>query len=382
MEAPTAIRSGGRPAARIVLVAASLVTIVTASACDRPTVRGKRVGEWILALRASDPRTRLTAAHVLAEARGAGRLAIKPLVAALGDPVDAVREQAAYALGAIGTDATRFLAPRLDDPQIGPGEARWVARALAGIGRRDPVARERLLAASRASLPVQRVAAVRALGHTRDRAVTERLIELLGGEDALLRRDAALSVAHLGEAGRTAIPLLVQQVRVDDRELVIACLTALGAVGRHVPAGSHDAAATRNALAAAFPSADPQVRVAAARMAADLGPIALDSLPSLGALLADASPAVRDAAGRAVAVLAPAVDDATVATLVATANTPGGDAARVGAIRALGAAGAHAKGATDALTALGKDRDGDIRRAASEALGKIVTATARAASAG
>ncbi len=382
MREPTAIRRGGRPAARTALVAASLVAVFTASACNRPTVRGKRVGEWVLALRASDPRTRLTAAHVLAEARGAGRLAIKPLVAALGDPVDAVREQAAYALGAIGSDATRFLLPRLDDPKLTPGEARWVAQSLAGIARQDPAARARLLEASRSPALVVRVAAVRALGATRDPAVAERLIELLDGEDPLLRRDAALALAHMGSAGRAAIAVLVQHLRVDDRELVVACLTALGAVGRSVDVASPDAVAVRNGMAAVFPSTDSVVRVAAARAAAELGPLALDSLPSLGALLADLSPAVREAAARAMAVLAPAVDDVTVATLVATATTPGSESTRLGAIRALGAAGAHAKDATDALTALGKDRDGDIRHAASEALGKIVTATARTAKAG
>ncbi|MFN7953882.1 MAG: HEAT repeat domain-containing protein [bacterium] len=360
----------------------SLLALVAATGCDRPSVRGKRVGEWVIALHASDPRTRLTAAHVLADARGAGRLAIKPLVTALGDPADAVREQAAYALGAIGRDATRFLAPRLDDPKLTPGEARWVARALAAIARTDPAARERLLAASRASTPAVRVAAVRALGHTRDPAVAERLIELLDGEDALLRRDAALALAHMGVAGRAAIAVLVQHLRVDDRELVTACLTALGAVGRSVEVAAPEAAAVRNGLAAAFPSADPLVRVAAARAAADLGPLALDSLPSLGELLADSNPVVRESAVHALAALAPAVDDSNVSSLVHTASTAGPEAPRVGAIHALGALGARAHAATDALTALSKDRDGDVRRAASEALGKVVTATTRAARAG
>ena len=256
---------------------------------------------WVVELSASDPRARLGAAHALSGFGPHARLAIKPLVARLRDPVVAVREQAAYALGAIGGQATAFVAPILTAPGLDPETARFAALALARIARTDSAARDVLVAATSSPDVIAKVAAVRVLGVTEDPALTARLTELLGGADPATQRDAAISLARMKGAGRAAIPTLIGLVRVDDRDLVLSALTALGAVGRGADPSSSDGQALASAVAAAAPHRDPLVRVAAARAAGELAAAGAASLAELGGLLGDAQPMVRDAAAHALA---------------------------------------------------------------------------------
>lgn len=363
---------------RLALASALALTAAATGCGGSLRVEGRRVSEWVIALHATDPRERIGAARALAGFGARARLGIKPLVAALRDPVIGVREQAAYALGAIGGEATAFVAPILTETALDPETARFAALALARIGRNDASARAALVAAAGAADLVPRVAATRVLGVTGDATLATRLIEQLGGTEPAAQRDAALSLARMGSAGRAAIPTLIGLVRVDDRDLALGALTALGAVARGVDPASNEAHAVASAIAAAAPHRDALVRVAAARTAGELGAVGARSLGELGTLLADSQPPVRVAAAHAVAALAPAVSDERIAALVHLATTPGDEAPRVGAIRALGALGARAASATEPLAALAKERDADLKRAAAEALGKIVTARTKA----
>ena len=68
---------------------------------EPPSYLGVAIGDWVAALKSSDPLERRLAAHALAEIGGAARKAVPALTEALRDPVSFVRVWAAAALARI-----------------------------------------------------------------------------------------------------------------------------------------------------------------------------------------------------------------------------------------------------------------------------------------
>ncbi len=357
------------------LVALLMLALVPACAGDRPTVEGQRVTDWVLLLRSPSGADRAHAAHALAQFGPYARIAIKPLVTALGDPIEPVREEAAMALGAMAPDATPLVARVLTAPTVNPEIGRWAALALGTMARTDPRAGEALLTASRSHEAKEQALSLQGLAACGDEISVKRLAELLDGTDRHLRLDAAEALGRVGTGARAAVPELAQAARVDDRDLSLAVLAALGSAARGAERGSTTATVVTSVLSGAMQHADPLVRATAARAAADLASPGTATVQGLAGLLADPAPAPRAEASHTLGLLAPRVDDATL-TALTTATSEGARAARVSALHALGALGARAHGAIPVLGPLTKDRDADVRRAASDAVDHILRASA------
>lgn len=120
-----------------------------------------------------------------------------PLVAALGDRSEQVRQDAAMALGEIGdTDAVEPLVAALGDSSAGVRES--AARALGWIG--DAQATEPLIAALGDKDWRVRKAAARALETTGDERATAPLLAALEDKSREVCKVAAFALAEIGDA--------------------------------------------------------------------------------------------------------------------------------------------------------------------------------------
>ncbi|MFW6286561.1 MAG: MFS transporter [Candidatus Sumerlaeota bacterium] len=124
-------------------------------------------------------------------------IAVGDLIDRLDDPSSDVREEAAYALSAIGSpDAIEALIRKLDDPDS--DLAPHIARALRR--RRSPQALEALLRKVESQDPETRRESVRALGAIGDRRASKALMSILqSSEDMTLVNASSEALARLGE---------------------------------------------------------------------------------------------------------------------------------------------------------------------------------------
>jgi HEAT repeat protein len=167
----------------------------------------------------------------------------------------------------------------------------------------------------------------------------------------------------LKDGGRSALPVLVEVLRKDDRaEARWRAADLLGQIGPE----ARESSPAMAALVAALRDRDPYVRTVAATALASIGPAGPDALPPLRDMLNDGErvPALR-ALARYGAEAAPAIpraiellddDDSEV---------------RWNAARTLGKIGPAAREAVPALVAALKDDDALVREHAAEALGDI-----------
>jgi HEAT repeat protein len=190
--------------------------------------------------RAHSAEERLRATRALSGARAT--LAVDELIAALDDPSQMVREEAALALGEIGDErAVEPLIERLAEPETGIVDE--CARALGRLG---------------------------------DRRAVEPLLALLRDGDRLNRALAARALGRIGV--REAAPDIASVLGVCDpateSEVMEACISALGALGNP---------AAVSVLGSLLVSEERSIRLASARAIGDIGdaasgPLLLDAL--------------------------------------------------------------------------------------------------------
>jgi HEAT repeat protein/lysophospholipase L1-like esterase len=216
-------------------------------------------------LRAEDPSVRAAAAWA-AGPRKDGRM-VPLLVAALEDPEEAVRREAARALGHLGgaADPARpALHVALGDPRP---SVRWAAsRALFHLGLRP------------SELPP--------------------LTSALASEDPYVRGFAAFSLGEMGAPARDAVPALAQALRHPDGYTRGGAVSALAKLG---PVAVEAVPALLDGLA----SDDGDRRWKAARTLGRIGPAAQAAVPDLVRALTDPNEHVRVHAARALARIRP-----------------------------------------------------------------------------
>jgi HEAT repeat protein len=181
------------------------------------------------------------------------------------------------------------------------------------------------------------------------------LTEFLKDKDWMVRKNAVEVLQNWGPAAKEAVPallgLLVSPTAQDGQVQPAAVETAAGVISG----------------AAAF---DPQIRQVVAADLGRIGPAAPETVPALTQLLKHKSPPVRQAAASILAKFGPAAA-AAVPALVELAKSD--TETRTTVAETLGAIGPAAENAVPTLAEWAKDaNNGDLRKAAIEALGKIV----------
>ncbi|MEW6368894.1 MAG: HEAT repeat domain-containing protein [Acidobacteriota bacterium] len=295
------------------------------------------------------------------------------------DPNPRVRESAAGIAGHLGySDCSRRLLELCNDPS----ESVRCAAVEGLAGASEPQARHMLIHALRCDTPQAREAAARALGKADPATAIEPLIEALDDPEPWVRYHAARSLGN--HAAPAAIERLALAVQSDPAKPVrAAAIEAVGQIGgdraAHILAPlvrSDDAELARAALHAlarldhpdALPSiqwalhaSDPEIRANAAQALADRGgPGVAEALEWMAAT--DTDPW---------AVL-------STINALGTMKTP----AAIAALISLSAEPAHREACVQALDVVGEEQieevakgllqhEGEVQRAAREALGRI-----------
>src|SRR5262249_41992304 len=159
----------------LLLAALSLLLVSADLPAQQSGFLGKSLNQWLEDLSSRDARERRAAAFALGKTGGAAVAAVPRLVHTLRDPVPAVREAAAYALGEIGPTSWDQTLPSLlnllakDDESL---VRRSAAYALGQFGKSLPTASPEQVSAVRDALS-------RALGDT-DAAVRQNAAWALG----------------------------------------------------------------------------------------------------------------------------------------------------------------------------------------------------------
>ncbi len=179
------------------------------------------------------------------------------------------------------------------------------------------------------------------------------LARLLADGDTDVSKEAALTLGKYGPKAKAAVPALVTATGAGDPDMRIAAIKTLALVG------PQNAAPSVPALAAALANEDAGVRVAAAETLGKLGAVARSAVPALRRALDDEDADVRRAAS-----------DAVLAILAADLTSPTA-AVRRAAAEALGRMGPAARATEDALRRAIEDEDTTVRRAVHGALDSI-----------
>lgn len=212
----------------------------------------------------------LLAAVALPAAAACDPAAVAALVGQLDAEADAVRWEAAAALGGCGAAAVPALEAACTDDRVRVRQG--AARALGLVGGEASAAVPGLTAA-------------------------------LADPEAEVRESAAEALGRIGPGAAAAIPSLVAAFADQDPYLAGAAAVALGRIG----------AASVPALTEALGDARESVRWSAAIALGRLGPTAADAAPALVRALADANPAVRVCAATALGTIGPSAMDAVAA---------------------------------------------------------------------
>jgi HEAT repeat protein len=375
---------------------------------------GKSLSQWREDLTSRDARVRRAAAFALGKSGGEAVAAVPRLVHTLRDPVPAVREAAAYALGEIGPTSWEQTLPSLltlltndEEPLV----RRSAAYALGQFGKNLPTASPEQVGAVRDALAkalsdsdaaVRQNAAwaVGRLGTELGKPAVPALARALQDADALVRRDTARALGDLGPGAHAAVPAMVRcfnrreedpairktvlhaLVRVlgpedraaaaelksalteSDPEIVRTAALALGCIG-----GSAGAPAVP-VLCEILQDPESNNRAAAAAALARIGRDAAPAVPTLDKALADRSPVVRRNAALALARIGPKAEPA-MPNLIRLLTPEQPDEVRLYAMEALAFIGPAVEAVIpDLLRVLKDDSNWRVRQRAVMAIGR------------
>lgn len=161
-----------------------------------------------------DPHPALRQTAALSLGKIASPEAVPDLILALRDTDPLVRQYSAWALGNLGehakSEATSALLPLLEDPVRAVAEA--AAQAIGSIGAGPEVISRMLTILREGSLQARR-AAILALGLLESPLAYEGLLDRLLDDDAEVRQRAIAALGELGE--RRAVPAITARLRHD-----------------------------------------------------------------------------------------------------------------------------------------------------------------------
>ena len=247
----------------------------------------------------ADAEVRRGAIELLGSLRSAAAPAAPALAKRLADDEPKLRYRAAQALGKIGpgaAPAVDALAKALKDSN--PIVRTCSAEALAAIGANAKSAGPALVGALKDDVPNARLAVAIACVKVGSPApAVAVLAEFLNGGSP--RVGAAQALAEIGPAAKPAVPALVKALKARNEKVREHSALALGAIG---PTAAAEAVGP---LAAALTDEQIDVRVAAAKALARMGPKAADVIPDLVRALRKAQDRVRLAAAEALKALGP-----------------------------------------------------------------------------
>jgi HEAT repeat protein len=360
--------AGLSPARAAGAVLALLAIAVPAAVAGHRAGERARTGSALGALEAAEPATRRTGAEALA-GRGTPSRAVPALVAALRDPDEGVRAEAARGLESLApwaAPAGLALASALDDPS-GLVRGRAARALLASAGGRPPAAvpPERLLGALLESareagdgeMPDHAlVLGLAAFGG----AAAPALAAALQDPEARVRWHAAAALMQLGRAARGTAPALRRAM--DDAEWPVR-----NAAGRALEDVADEDAVPLLAQALADPSAE--TRYHAARALARVGPGSAAAVPVLTDALRDLDWEVRMESAWALAAVGAAGASAEPALLAAMRDPD--PQVRASAAWALAGIGAAREAAVPALRVALTDESREAREAAAGALRRL-----------
>jgi HEAT repeat protein len=323
-----------------------------------------------------------------------GPAAVTPLIELLKDNDWLVRWSAVVALGNIGADAA-IAVPAITDlfkekGRPSPYDAVWAVsligspaaielliellsdgrrnvrvQAAMGLGRLGPKAKAAipslvdLLKEKGLDILWAAATALADIGGTEAHVAVAALMELVKSGDGLIRRAAAFSVWRIAPKSPeavAAVATLTELLMDKDMKVRGAAASSLRAIGREARTGI-------SALTQLLKDEYWQVRLFAAEALGDIGPDAKAAIPGLKELLSDKRDVVRQAAAVALGKIgSPAIP--TLAELLKDKDASKREAAAL----AVAEMGSEAKSLVPALTALLKDDNEAVRKAADEAL--------------
>ena len=366
----------------LVAVGVSLISVqavprALAQDDDNPSVRGKKITEWVKILHEDPEPRKRQAALLILEFTGTkvkrivpallkemrensddsirarcAELVVKlkddkdqtdrlidPLIAAMRQDKSApVREAAATSLGKLARGSTREIpdlteALKDKEPRVRAAAAEAIGqncRADAEVAKDAVPQLTELLKDADANVRVQCAFALGRMGSIAAPAVPVLAELAVKDKQASVRKEAAKTLAAIGPESRSAVQELVRALEDPQTDVRQYAALALGKIGP-------DASAAQPSLQKALKDKDQEVRCQAARALGGLGKAGTPALPELIRLLKD--------------------DD--VAEV------------RIAVIQVLGEFGPEAKDAVDALSIASRDGRPAIRDAAVDALKKV-----------
>jgi HEAT repeat protein len=202
------------------------------------------IDEMVHRLDDPDPEVREEAARALGRIGSPDTEAVDALVACLKDPQSTIRPDAAQALGQIGdpraipalVEGLACPMPEVQDACAHalqaikkPGRSRRTARALRKTEDASDAPVADLIGRLEDPDPVVREEAARALGRVGSPEAVEALIHRLLDRGSAIRSDAALALGDIGDP--RAIPALTQGLSDGTPDVQDACARALGDIG-------------------------------------------------------------------------------------------------------------------------------------------------------
>ncbi len=182
----------------LMAVALALTAALTAADDKEPVYQGKPLSAWVEQLTDRSATARQEAAEAIGKIGPAAKSAVGPLLAALGDTDDTVRDAAALALAAFGKDAVGPLTAALKhaDANVRRGAAAAIGRI--GPGAKDAVTPLVAVMKNDADSDV-REAAIRALGSIGPdaKAAAPALRDALTDRDQGVREAAAAALKRI-----------------------------------------------------------------------------------------------------------------------------------------------------------------------------------------
>jgi HEAT repeat protein len=321
-----------------------------------------------------DTKRRYAVVVILGEIGPAAKPAVGALLTLLSEPKlesDLSREilQALAHIGPAAREAVPALLKILEDNK---GEIRaGAAWALAKIGAREavPILIKFLPKRDDSQLSIVTPMALLILNRDNEaltRIVLPRVAELLGHESAQVKREAASSLAAIGENAAAAVPDLEGGLHDADPSIRVAFVAALAAIGP-------ESVAALPSIAKLLADPVPSVRYAATHAIGKIGPPAKAAVPLLETNLRDRDEFLQFVSAWAlVQVDTERKDLAEICLGPLVDNLKHHDPhVRNEAVLALSLLGAQARSAMLALEAIANDPDETVRKSVADALKKI-----------